>query len=195
MSIDACDDGITCFEKSAMNATEKKSLLSAINDFLVGKTFAMEEIFTLPRGISAIFYRINSGERQSYTGLLNLEEAGDYTIDMFAVDDSGNTGETLQTKEPILVRTECDNTLPSVSIGRRADAYCDKPNVGGDVTVDFRAEDDGMLKSAMNTERTSLLSLLKDTLIGESYAATSPEGITEIYYRVNSGVWLQYSLV
>ena len=123
-----------------------------------------------------------------------FNQLGTYTLEAYAVDNVYNTGPI--TSQTFSITDACDITPPEVRIEVSADAYCKEAGtLGGDVIVDFSAIDDGMVRSAMDTEHTSLLGLLKDALIGKSYAAALPEGITEIYYRVNSGAWLQYSLV
>ena len=57
-----------------------------------------------------------------------------------------------------------------------ADVSCGDYVYGGEVTVDFRAYDDGIqipppeTRSAMNTKHTSMLSILKDIFVGKAYA-------------------------
>jgi hypothetical protein len=67
IDIDACDDGDSCrvATRSAMNTNN--SLLGMIKDALIGKTYAAAvPARHLPEGIAAIYYNINSGDRQTY---------------------------------------------------------------------------------------------------------------------------------
>jgi hypothetical protein len=61
----------------------------------------------------------------------------------------------------------------------------------GAVDIYINACDDGgqcwNTKSATNTKGTNLLSMIKDALIGKTYALARqlPEGISAIYYNIN----------
>jgi hypothetical protein len=49
----------------------------------------------LPEGISAIWYRINGGERQLYNGTFTVDQPGAYTIEAYAIDDAQHQSETV----------------------------------------------------------------------------------------------------
>src|SRR3989442_15763280 len=60
-------------------------------------------------GVASIFYRIDGGAWQTYTGSFLLTPEGDHTLEYVAVDAAGNRGLTQST----FVRT--DTTAPVVS--------------------------------------------------------------------------------
>jgi cysteine-rich repeat protein len=63
--------------------------------------------YHLPEGIAVIYYSINSGDRQIYTWIFALNQTGIYTIQTYAIDDAGNTSETLTQDVEVVLGGEC----------------------------------------------------------------------------------------
>jgi hypothetical protein len=110
INIYACDDGMVCFERSAINSSN--SLLGMIKDTLIGKAYAI--LAFPPEGISAVYYSINSGPRMQYTGqTIVIDQPGEYILQAYAIDDAQNQGPTVT--QTFSVVAECI-LLPTTTI-------------------------------------------------------------------------------
>jgi hypothetical protein len=62
------------------------------------------------QGITAIYYSINSGVRVTYHGSFSLFITGTYTIQAYAIDDAGNTGQTVTQVVTIVAGGACTSS-------------------------------------------------------------------------------------
>jgi hypothetical protein len=96
-----------------------------------------------------------------------------------------------------------DTTPPATQINIDGERCPDSKTTSiGAVNINITACDDGdscrvAARSAMNTKGTSLLSMIKDAIIGKTYAQVPqyqlPQGIAAIYYNINNGNRKTYS--